>query len=614
MKKYGLLKSSLDAHTLGINAIRGQLEECNQIVLVGSNELEIALREINKIKNQHTISNWILNNKITHLGISYRLDPKDASFIVNKLIKTIKDNQLFKEDGGPLEQCFFAGLPESCHLIESEHQSLVKCFIGSESAYETLIQLGVQENEIPKVLLEGSQYDEKLNSIAQELIHSNLHLDYQSPTKNGYPEFGTKNDKLTLRIKYNQTQTNLPLTRVHVGPYLSDREKAVKLFEEWCKELAQANLLDIVSIGSSQLTQSNFNEDWTGLTNGGGVPIQTKEEYQRIYEVSRPLLLRTYSGTKNVPTLAKIHEESINIAWHALSFWWFNQLDGRGPNSLLKNLEEHVETLKYIAKTNKPFEPNIPHHFAFRGSDDVTYVLSAVLAARTAKKYGIHDFILQVMLNTPRYTWGIVDIAKARAILQLINPLKDSNFNIYLQPRAGLDYFAPDIDKAKIQLAQVSMLMDDIEPTKENSPEIIHVVSYSEALFLANPSVINESVQITQSALNYYREYKKNNPEFLNQFEQDIQLKTNELVNEVSILLNSIDNLITEPYTAKGLYDIFAFGYLQTPYLWANKEEFPHAMHFKTKVHNGSTVLVDKDTNRVNAKKLVEFVQSLINS
>ena len=114
------------------------------------------------------------------------------------------------------------------------------------------------------------------------------------------------------------------------------------------------------------------------------------------------MLLRTYSGTKNVPELARIHEESINIAWHALSFWWFNQLDGRGPNSVKQNLEEHIETLKYIAETNKPFEPNIPHHFAFRGSDDLTYVLSAVLAARTAKKYGIRTFVLQVMLNTPR--------------------------------------------------------------------------------------------------------------------------------------------------------------------------------------------------------------------
>lgn len=614
MKRYGLLKSSLDAHTLGINAIRGQLEECNQFVLVGSKELEIALREIENKDKQTLIKNWIIENKITHLGISYRLDPKDASNIIRNLIHMIKINHLFNNDGGPLKQCFFAGLPESCQLIENEHHDLVKCFIGSESAYDTLIQLGVEKDEIPSLLIEGSKYDEHLNNVAQQLIDSKNYLSYESPFKGGYPEFGTKQDKLTLRIKNNQTKTNLPLTRVHVGPYLSNREEAVKLFEEWCKELAQANLLDIVSIGSSQLTQSNFNEDWSGLTNGGGVPIQTKEEYQRIFDVSRPLLLRTYSGTKNVPDLAKIHEETINIAWHALSFWWFNQLDGRGPNSVFDNLNEHIETLKYIAQTNKPFEPNIPHHFAFRGSDDVTYVISAVLAARTAKKYGVKDFILQVMLNTPRYTWGIVDIAKARAILQLINPLKDETFNIFLQPRAGLDYFAPDIEKAKVQLAQVSMLMDDIEPHNEFSPEIIHVVSYSEALFLANPKVINESVQITQAALKYYREYKKNNPNFLMQFEEDIRTKTNDLVNEVTILLNSIEEVIKDPYTAQGLHDIFAYGYLQTPYLWANKEDFLYATHFKTKVFNGSTILVDEQQVRVDAKKLVEFVQSHVNS
>lgn len=614
MKRYGLLKSSLDAHTLGINAIRGQLEECNQFVLVGSKELEIALREIENKDKQTLIKNWIIENKITHLGISYRLDPKDASNIIRNLIHMIKINHLFNNDGGPLKQCFFAGLPESCQLIENEHHDLVKCFIGSESAYDTLIQLGVEKDEIPSLLIEGSKYDEHLNNVAQQLIDSKNYLSYESPFKGGYPEFGTKQDKLTLRIKNNQTKTNLPLTRVHVGPYLSNREEAVKQFEEWCKELAQANLLDIVSIGSSQLTQSNFNEDWSGLTNGGGVPIQTKEEYQRIFDVSRPLLLRTYSGTKNVPDLAKIHEETINIAWHALSFWWFNQLDGRGPNSVFDNLNEHIETLKYIAQTNKPFEPNIPHHFAFRGSDDVTYVISAVLAARTAKKYGVKDFILQVMLNTPRYTWGIVDIAKARAILQLINPLKDETFNIFLQPRAGLDYFAPDIEKAKVQLAQVSMLMDDIEPHNEFSPEIIHVVSYSEALFLANPKVINESVQITQAALKYYREYKKNNPNFLMQFEEDIRTKTNDLVNEVTILLNSIEEVIKDPYTAQGLHDIFAYGYLQTPYLWANKEDFLYATHFKTKVFNGSTILVDEQQVRVDAKKLVEFVQSHINS
>lgn len=614
MKKYGLLKSSLDAHTLGINAIYGQLKECKQWVVLGTHEIEKALREIKEPSKQTILIEWLKNNKITHLGISYRLDPKDASEMVRILITILKNNKMYKQDGGTLEQCFFAGLPESCQLIQKEHQALVKCFIGSESAYDTLIQLGVNENEIPKVLIEGSKYDEELRKLAKDMIELHEYKQYQSVNKGGYPEFGTRNDRLDLRIQSNQSKTNLPLTRVHVGPYLSNRVEAVALFEDWCRELAQTNLLDIISIGSSQLTQSNFNEDWTHLSNGGGVPIQNKKEYERIYEISRPMLLRTYSGTKNVPELARIHEESINIAWHALSFWWFNQLDGRGPNSVKQNLEEHIETLKYIAETNKPFEPNIPHHFAFRGSDDLTYVLSAVLAARTAKKYGIRTFVLQVMLNTPRYTWGIVDLAKARAILKLIEPLKDDSFNVYLQPRAGLDYFAPDLELAKVQLAQVSMLMDDIEPKKANSPEIIHVVSYSEALFLANPQVINESVQITQEALNYYRNYKKEHPEFILAFHNEIELKTKELIHEANILLNSIENLIDDPYSAEGLYQIFKFGYLQTPYLWANKEDFPLATHFKTQVSNGSTLLVDDFQNRVDAKRLVEFIESQFKS
>jgi hypothetical protein len=612
MKQYGLIKSSLDAHTLGINSIRGQLEECKQNVCVGEYNIEVALRNIHQNENKELIAQWLLKHRITHLGISYRLDPMDAFHIIHELMTLLRESNLMDESGGFLQKIFFAGLPQSCQLIEEEYGPLIKCFIGSENTRETLIKMGLEESEIPSKLLEGSMYDYELKRIATDYVSSNHHKTYV-PVKNpNYREFGTNQDHLMLRLKNHQEISDLPLTRVHVGPYLTNREEAIRLFEDWCQELAEMNYLDIISIGSSQLTQSNFNEDWTGLSNGGGVPIQTSEEYRRIYHKSRPLLLRTYSGTKNVPNLAKIHEETINIAWHALSFWWFNQLDGRGPNSLLTNLHEHIETLKYIAKSNKPFEPNIPHHFAFRGSDDVTYVLSAVLAARTAKKYGIKDFILQIMLNTPRYTWGTVDIAKARAILHLIQPLINKSFNVLLQPRAGLDYFAPDIDLAKIQLAQVSMLMDDIEPHKGNSPEIVHVVSYSEALYLATPNIINESIQITLGSMEYYRDYKSKHPEFLNQFEKDIANRMNELIKDVTYLLESIELNIVNPYTAQGLYDIFKYGYLQTPYLWANKEEFPYANYFKTNVYHGSTYLYDKNEERVDTKKLSAFAQSNI--
>lgn len=98
------------------------------------------------------------------------------------------------------------------------------------------------------------------------------------------------------------------------------------------------------------------------------------------------MLVRTYSGTKNVAAMADVYERTINIAWHALSLWWFDELDGRGPNTLYDNLKEHIETMRLVAAMGKPVETNVPHHFAFRGCDDVTYIVTGILAARMAKK------------------------------------------------------------------------------------------------------------------------------------------------------------------------------------------------------------------------------------
>lgn len=306
------------------------------------------------------------------------------------------------------------------------------------------------------------------------------------------------------------------------------------------------------------------------------------------------MLVRTYAGTRNIPKLAAIYEDTINIAWHALSFWWFNQIDGRGPYGVKENLEQHIETLRYIAATGKPFEPNIPHHFSFRGGDDTSYVLSTYLAAITAKKMGVRYFVLQVMLNTPKYTWGVQDLAKARALLGLIRELEDGSFRVFLQPRAGLDYFSPNLDKAKVQLAAVTAMMDDIEPTKTQSPDIIHVVSYSEAVKLATPEIINESIQITLTALNEYRRQKilgklddmKNNIE--------IEERTSELITEVKAIRKLIEKHITNPYSATGLYDIFQKGIMPVPYLWECRDEFKDAVKWNTAIIAGSVKVVDE--------------------
>ena len=356
---------------------------------------------------------------------------------------------------------------------------------------------------------------------------------------------------------------------------------------------AQAQQPDVLTMGTSQLSQSAFGEAWGQRINGGGVPINSIAEFEKVYELSRPMLVRTYAGTKNIPQLAEIYEKHLNMGWHALSFWWFNELDERGPYDLLTNLEQHIATLKYIASTNKPFEANVSHHFAFRGGDDLTYLVSAYLAAKLAKLNGIKVFVLQNMLNTPRLTSGINDIAKARALLKLVRSLEDKNFKVVYQPRAGLDYFKPDKHYAKIQLAAISALMDDVEPNNIHSPEVVHVVSYSEALELATPSIINESLQITKHSINEYRKLKQNE-RYIAPFETEIQYLTKQLHDDAFKLIGAIETSIPKPYSALGFYQIFASGFLIAPYLWKNRETFPHTINWETRTVSGRVKVMDQ--------------------
>jgi len=339
--------------------------------------------------------------------------------------------------------------------------------------------------------------------------------------------------------------------------------------------LSGAGYLDILSIGSSQLSQSNFGEDWNGKLNGGGVPVNAEQEYREIWDAARPMLVRTYSATKNIRHMAEVYERCINISWHALS-------------------QEHIKTIRYIASTGKPVEANVSHHFAFRGCDDITYITSAYLAAKLIKKCGVNTFILQNMLNTPRNTWGIQDIAKSRALLNLIKGLEDKCFRGILQNRAGLDYFKPDLEKAKIQLAAVTAMMDDIEPNNRYSPEIIHVVSYSEALFLATPDILNDSIKITETALSEYRKLKKQGmtPDTMT---DEINERAWILQNTAAQIVKAMEENIADLYSPEGFYIAFTAGWLPVPELWSDSSEFTHAKNWKTKRVNGGVCLTDSE-------------------
>ena len=593
---FGLIKTLVDAHTMGIHAAAALLRDCGYRVLISPKSVEYAMERISSESSQKVLLDWIDKNRISRIGFSYRLDPDTAVELMGRLIHLLISKGYYGGSAPKVQSIFFAGLSPACDKINQEYDGTISTFKGGESAEETLLVMGVPFEEIPKTIKEGCQYDKDLARFGETIIRSGDYRTMKAPVRNRYPEYGTMKDTLELRLDHNFRDSYLPLIRAHSGPYSDEMSRTAMLkgYQGWCHELGKADLLDILSIGSSQLSQSDFGGKWDGKPNGGGVPVNSEAEYMDIWQAARPMLVRTYSGTKNIQSLAKIYEKTINIAWHALSLWWFNELDGRGPNSLYDNLKEHLETIRWISTTGKPVETNVPHHFAFRGADDITYIISGYLAAKAAKKYGTKVFVLQNMLNTPRSTWGIQDLAKGRTMFKLVKELEDKSFRVILQTRAGLDYFKPDLETAKTQLASVTALMDDIDPYNEMSPEIIHVVSYSEALFLATPDIINDSIRITRSALAEYRRLKHKGltPDVMT---DDIAKRQMELETACRRIISTMEDSIPNLYSPEGLYLAFVAGWLPVPELWSDSDEFIYAKSWGTRIKYGGVVLCDHD-------------------
>lgn len=591
---FGLLKPNVDVHTMGVCTIANLLRDCGYTVHIADEQINSALEDIRKVNNWSLVKKWIEDNAISRIGFSYRLDPREGCDYFMALYAHLRADKMLAEDGGLVEEVSFAGLPDTCELIFAKTDGRVILFPGNETPMESLKKYSVPDDIMPASIVNDSQYDNMVLGFARKFIESEKYLN-QSPADHwGYPACGTARDGYVERLEYARRRGALPIIRTHSGPYNPDRLEALQEYNSWCRELADSRLLDVLSIGSSQLTQSHFGENWEGLANGGGVPVNSAVEYSIIRENATPMLVRTYSGTKDVPYLARIHESSLNISWHAFSFWWFNQLDGRGNNNLIDNLREHFEAIRYAASTGKPVEPNVPHHFAFRGADDITYIVSGYLAAKACKSLGVKHLILQNMLNTPKYTWGVQDLAKGRAMLSLVRSLEDESFKVSLQTRAGLDYFGIDLEKAKVQLAAVTCMMDDIDPGNDSSPEIVHVVNYSEAVRLATPSVIKESIKITLGVLAEYRKARRAGAIPDMKYDPEVNSRTRKLYDEAHDAIRILEDAFPDLYTPEGFERIFEEGFLPVPYLLDHKNKYPKARAFQTAIKDGGIYVVDE--------------------
>jgi hypothetical protein len=587
----GILKPSVDAHVLGITSVGGILEECGRDVVYATEEICMACDHPEDTHQLSVLIEWLRAERITRVGFSYRLGAEGVD-LFERLIRQLERKSLFADQGGPVRALFFAGLPESCAMARDRVRRLHATFDGEETPYETLERLGLRPSEVPRESGHALRYDSDRLAFGEALIREGSYLTEPPVDRGGYEGFGTEKDTVAARLEHARRAGTLPLYRAHMGQYLPDHAEAVRLFMEWTKELAATEQLDVLSIGSSQLSQSRFGEDWGSAPDGGGVPLNSEQELRDAWRAARPMLVRNYSGTHDLVEMARINDKAIHNAWQAQSMWWFCKLDNRGPYSLTENLTQQIAALRWIAEAGKPFEPNVPHHFSFRGADDVTYVVSGYIAARVAKLAGVRLLIAQNMLNTPKHTWGVQDLAKSRALLRFLRTLEDRDFSVVLQTRAGLDYLSADPFRAKVQLAAVTALMDDIEPRDATSPQIIHVVSWTEATRFADPDVITESVKICRRALQQYRRLRAKGDIDDMADSQEVASRAEEIVRESQAVIAAIEHAIPDPWSAEGLELIFAAGFLPVPYLWECRSDYPFATDWQTKLLRGGVRLV----------------------
>lgn len=286
-----------------------------------------------------------------------------------------------------------------------------------------------------------------------------------------------------------------PLLRHHFG--LPTMKSSIDGIER----IAEAGVLDVISLGIDQDAQENFfrpERQNPRRTGAGGVPVRSPDDYSALYQASRKgnyPLLRTYSGTDDFIQLAKMYVETINNAWCAIPLFWFNKMDGRGPWDLEGSIREHQAVMRWYGERNIPVELNEPHHWGMRDAPDVIFVVSAYLAAYNARAHGVKDYIAQFMFNSPPGLSDAMDLAKMLAILEMIEPLVNPEFRICRETRTGLLSYPLDPSAARAHLAASVYLQMGLKP------HIVHVVGYSEADHAATADDVIESCKIARRAI-----------------------------------------------------------------------------------------------------------------
>lgn len=375
-----------------------------------------------------------------------------------------------------------------------------------------------------------------------------------------------------------------PLLRHHFGlPTLAATAEGMR-------QIAQARVLDVISLGIDQDAQENFfhpERQNPRKFGAGGVPVRSADDYRTLYQASRTgnfPLLRTYSGTDDFIRLAEVSVETIRNAWCAIPLFWFNRMDGRGPWDLEGSIREHQQVMRWYGERGIPVELNEPHHWGMRDAPDVVCVVSAYLSAYNAKAFGVKDYIAQLMFNSPPGLSDAMDLAKMAAMLRIIEPLADENFRIWRQTRTGLLSYPLQPAAARAHLSASIYLQMAVRP------HIVHIVGHTEADHAATAEdVIEAALMARRSIENALR----GAPDML--ADRAVQARIQELVAEAGVTLQAMRGIATAQATdalidAHTLAQSVSLGIMDAPHLRNNM--FAKG-EIRTSLINGACKAVD---------------------
>ncbi|HUX39259.1 MAG TPA: hypothetical protein VMV44_15270 [Rectinemataceae bacterium] len=423
--------------------IEDLLRSCGIRVIVGPGEIRVAVARLAEPDSARQLAEWVKDEGLSALVFSWRLDPDEDLRLFVGLVDALKavghlggaagPGSASPKAAGGLRALYFAGLSESCDRVRELFPFVSGLFRGDGSPARSIEILGLEGLRLPKAMSADLRYDEDRLAFGREFVAKGSWQGLAPVDRSGYPRFGLRGDGVLARLAHSKRRGLPPLYRADFGPCLPGRGEALAQYEDWGTRLAKGGHLDVLSIENSWQSRSAFGDVRGGSSDGGGGLLDSPAFFGRLRELSRPMLVRASPGTGDIAGMAKMLEENMDIAWHALSFWWSSRLDGLGPLGVLENLGRTYAALDFIASSGKPLEAKVPEGFAMMGCDDSSYVVSGWLAARAAKERGIRDLILPLTLNAPAYTWGVNELAKARALLQVARELEDGDFRIHIQ-------------------------------------------------------------------------------------------------------------------------------------------------------------------------------------